>query len=179
MTNAEKQQMIELQQKQTELLVDLGETGDATANEISSAIVEYTEKWKTAGPEARKQINAIIARLQALLQAQKKVAGWGGHAPGTGPLEFDEGGWVPGPKGAAQMAIVHGGEYVVPADEAATASQGLTMLGSGIGGWGGRQPIVTAVHHTHIHLDGREIAAVVDEANYYPYSVAESATTPA
>lgn len=29
---------------------------------------------------------------------------------------FDEGGWVPGPKGAPQLAIVHGGEFVLSAD---------------------------------------------------------------
>ena len=51
------------------------------------------------------------------------------------------------------LAMVHKGEMIVPA----ASAQGLRNLG---GNGGSGQSIV---HHTHIHLDGREIANIVDQ----------------
>lgn len=42
----------------------------------------------------------------------KLAQGTGGHQFAT----FDDGGWVPGPKGAPQLIIAHGGEYVLSDD---------------------------------------------------------------
>jgi hypothetical protein len=33
---------------------------------------------------------------------------------GSGLEEYEDGGWVPGPAGQPRMAVVHGGEYVIP-----------------------------------------------------------------
>ena len=54
---------------------------------------------------------------------------------------FDEGGIIPGPIGAAQLAIVHGGELVIPAP-----------IASSIGVQSAPEVI-----DNHIYIDGREI----------------------
>lgn len=43
-----------------------------------------------------------------------KASGKSGGGGGSGLQFFSEGGWVEGPLNSAQLAVVHGGEYVVP-----------------------------------------------------------------
>jgi TP901 family phage tail tape measure protein len=66
------------------------------------------------------------------------AAGGGG---GAGARSYAEGGVVPG--SGAMLAVVHGGETITPAGQA-----------------GGT---VTHVTHMHLHIDGREIAEIIDE----------------
>src|SRR5512140_997295 len=77
-------------------------------------------------------------------------------------LGFEEGGYVPGPKGAPQIAVVHGGEYVVSNRMMETngASGGGALIprqgGSGGGGGGG-----TTVVENHFYVDGQQLQPVL------------------
>lgn len=65
---------------------------------------------------------------------------------------YATGGMVPGATGAPQLAIVHGGETITP------AGQGGGTLG-------------TIINHMHVHLDGREIAEIIDQRLFGSASV--------
>ena len=79
-------------------------------------------------------------------------------------FHFAEGGLVPGPKGRATLAVVHGGEYVLNTDQVgAIRSAGVTAIASSstrsgtvTGGGTDDRPIVVQVH-----LDGRQIYQTV------------------
>jgi hypothetical protein len=64
------------------------------------------------------------------------------------------GGWVRAPKGKPKLAIVHGGEYVVSADE---MGGGGTYAGGPWNGTGGGTGGGTVVLEAPVYLDGREI----------------------
>jgi hypothetical protein len=63
--------------------------------------------------------------LLAKVEGSGGAIGVGGHVSGHGMLIYDKGGTVPGPVGAPQLAIVHGGEVVVP-------TGGMQLAGSGM-----------------------------------------------
>jgi len=68
---------------------------------------------------------------------------------------YDSGGLVAGPKGAPQLAIVHGGEYVSTTDEVDRARSGSSSkMSIGSGGGGGGSDVITlrVIHETP---DGR------------------------
>lgn len=69
----------------------------------------------------------------------KTVGGVLSHIPG-----FDDGGRVPGPVGAAQLAVVHGGEFVVSNDmQRAAAGLPLPLGNDGAN----LRPLVLAIHY--------------------------------
>jgi TP901 family phage tail tape measure protein len=81
---------------------------------------------------------------------------------GTGVLAalgFEDGGTVPGPKGAPMLAIVHGGEYVVSNKMMSDGKIGGNTNYAGVpgAGGGGQQPVV----ENHFYVDGQEIRASV------------------
>jgi TP901 family phage tail tape measure protein len=75
------------------------------------------------------------------------------HTTGKVP-GFATGGVVPGAIGVPQLAVVHGGETVTPAGQV-SGTQSLTT-------------------HVHVHLDGREIAEIVDQRLFGGASVFSS-----
>lgn len=78
-----------------------------------------------------------MAALANLAARMNQIASVGSSGTGVGHVGiYDKGGLVPGAKGEPQVAIIHGGEYVVTADEMAGISpnQGGAKLAIGGGG---------------------------------------------
>jgi hypothetical protein len=92
-------------------------------------------------------INAISGAINTISSGLGKVQGIAGSVvSGVGHFlsHFDNGGFVPGAKGAAQLAVVHGGEYVVSNDMLAGRAPvdnrvlaGVLAVGGGGSGVGG------------------------------------------
>lgn len=78
--------------------------------------------------------------------------------PGGAVREYALGGVVPGGPGLKQLAYVHGGETIVPPG-GGVAGPGLPARG---GGQGGGPVTIVLEHHTHVDLDGHEIADFID-----------------
>lgn len=87
-------------------------------------------------PEMTAPIEAYIAELLKIPGTVRTyvnvrtVDSGGRRGLNLGMEEYATGGMVPGPKGSPHLAIVHGGEYVVPAGGAPLASNGDTLGGS-------------------------------------------------
>jgi len=96
--------------------------------------------------------------IQKEIRLNVKVTGQTGALSVMGNVgkiaAFDVGGMVDGPKGAPQLAIVHGGEYVSTTDEVDKARSRGSKMSIGSGGGGGSQDYITlrVVHETP---DGR------------------------
>ena len=101
-------------------------------------------------------LNAVIGVINSVhfdIQVLGQHLRWDGvKLPPLSVPRFDKGAWE---LAQDQLAMVHKGEMIVPAAPA----QGLRDLWGRGGGTGGE----THVHHTHVYLDGREIANVVDQ----------------
>ncbi|MGH9225706.1 MAG: phage tail protein [Acidimicrobiales bacterium] len=67
---------------------------------------------------------------------------------------YQSGGWVKAPDGVPQLAVVHGGEYVVPADVARHINKGASMAAAPSGGGAGG----TVVIEIPLVIDGRKVA---------------------
>jgi len=126
-------------------------------------------------------IEDAVSKVSSAVGTVSHIAGDIGGAAGKvgGFLGFDDGGFVPGAKGAPMLAIVHGGEYVVSNDmqtgakpidnrimhsgfatAGAPSGGGMTPLPvAGTGRSGDQAPIVLQVK---LYLDGREIAAAME-----------------
>lgn len=106
-------------------------------------------------------LNTIQSAINGVSSALSKVSGAVGavqHVGGSivhdlNPLNWDEGGWVPGAKGSPVFGVVHGGEYVLSADmiagRAPIDNRALTgvlsaQTGTGSGSGNSRALAVTA-----------------------------------
>lgn len=81
------------------------------------------------------EIIAVIDTIWDLIDSIRALAkegggGFGGFVRGATRkiLGFAEGGVVPGPKGAAQLAVVHGGETIVPTHRTGGMGVGNTVI---------------------------------------------------
>lgn len=93
----------------------------AAANGVTLTAADRTRaqrdellRLKDQFPELSAQIDGFIAaldRIPAFKSVDISVKGGGGMLP---PKEFDTGGVVPGPRGAPQLIVAHGGETVLP-----------------------------------------------------------------
>ncbi len=95
---------------------------------------------------AKSLIDAIISAWHLLESAARSVINFKIHVPHISLPHipgFATGGVVPGAIGAPMLAMVHGGETVIPA-------------GAGLRGSGGVAEI-----HTHVYLDGKQISETV------------------
>lgn len=86
-------------------------------------------------------------------------------------LGFAGGGWVPGPAGAPQLAVVHGGEYVLSRDMIASAggsTSAARMAPSGGGGQSSDGGGTTVVVQPRLYVDGKELhVALIGPAQNY------------
>jgi hypothetical protein len=67
---------------------------------------------------------------------------------------YDDGGWVTAPFGKAQMAIVHGGEFVV-SNEMQAGRAAMPFFGQGRGG--ATHVTVVVETHNHNYIDGKQL----------------------
>lgn len=84
------------------------------------------------------EANAVVDLLQGAVNGA--LAGIPG-SPKIHLPHFAQGGWVPGAPGQAQLAVVHGGEYVL--SQQMLAGQQAAAVGGGAGDL-----------HVHLHLNG-------------------------
>jgi hypothetical protein len=117
-------------------------------------------------------VSTISGAIGTVANVAKGIGGFIGKVGGF--LGFEEGGFVPGTKGAPVLAVVHGGEYVVsndmlagraPVHHGILASVGAnSMPGAGrassAAASAGNHQALEA--HFHIHLDGKEIQHSVE-----------------
>jgi TP901 family phage tail tape measure protein len=88
-------------------------------------------------------IKPILDRIGAAVGDVKKAIGGIINAPGQAGaalahfLGFADGGVVPGPQGAPQLAVVHGGEQILSNDQLASMGRARPLVAAGVGGTGG------------------------------------------
>ena len=107
----------------------------------------------------------VIGRVRDMAGAISNIGGIGMLQQVAGFLGFADGGPVPGPEGAAMLAIVHGGEYVVSNEMMRTgkipAQGGGASLGAGVGSRGGGGGGGTPTVENHFYVDGKAIQPAV------------------
>ncbi len=79
--------------------------------------------WDTIIKPIADKVGSVIDTIKSGLDAISGAAGAIGGVAGDigGALGFAEGGLVPGPVGKPQLAVVHGGEYVLTSDQVSSA----------------------------------------------------------
>ncbi len=93
--------------------------GDAIISGITAGINAGLQSIKdAAGNAARAALDEAKRRL-GVPEGGGPVQSFGG---GAGPMFFQQGGIVPGPRGMPHAAIVHGGETIIPAGQGAGMS---------------------------------------------------------
>jgi len=135
--------IIEAISDQADSLIDLGDQGKLTKQDIDRFETDVKQSYTALGKKVPAELQKIINKLRELARIESSgidivVKQPGTHAGGSGPLEFDEGGTVPGPKGKPVPAVVHGGEFVMTAAEVDAAKEGkvggvhyhLTVMGN-------------------------------------------------
>lgn len=95
-----------------------GFTGDAKNQAVGQ--IQALKELEKMFPQLTGPIEAYIAELSKIpgaVHTEVTIGGGGKINPadssGRRVHRYAEGGWVPGPVGAAQMAVVHGGEFVL------------------------------------------------------------------
>ncbi len=110
--------------------------------------------WKIIQPiidTIKGAVSSVSSAIGGLAGAAKSVGGAVGSV--TSFLGFADGGYVPGAKGAAQLAVVHGGEYIV-SNEMQAGREPLTTgvaLTRGAGGVGGGVVVHPGAVQLHVH----------------------------
>lgn len=174
LTQAEKQEadlrVLQLQKQLMEQEAAVKSYNGVTIDEIEKMTADYVAKWKTANGTARDQIGLTIRQLELMRLAALQAAGAlnDGLRTSMGPrtiVNRDELGnerttYIPGfsgkraaggPVDARRAYLVgeEGPELLVPNRAGRVIPN--DQLGSG-----------TTVIHTHVNLDGRQIAEIVD-----------------
>lgn len=125
--------------------------------EAASKFNEFAAAVNIALASIKDRDVAVRAKVTVTDNNGKRVSiGEGMTIPRVGG--FAEGGPVPGPPGAPQLAVVHGGEFVL-SREMLARSREHAMVMAGASGWGGGttlQPIV-------LQINGHEIAKALVE----------------
>jgi TP901 family phage tail tape measure protein len=104
--------------------------GDAVSKVWNNVLKPIFDAIKSA-------VDTVGGALNSVVSTGKSVIGsiTGGINSLTSMFHFDDGGPVPGPKGAPQLAVVHGGEYVLSNDmlagRASAAGAGVALSGGG------------------------------------------------
>lgn len=105
--------------------------------------------WNTI---IRPVVDAVTGAVDRVKNAVSSIGGalggLGSAVGGVGKLlGFDEGGYVPGPSGAARLAVVHGGEYVLSRDMLTGRQPVHSSLAAG--GTGGGAALAGGGVHVH------------------------------
>lgn len=124
-----RSRMHELDKAITEERIMLLEAGQLSAKEQAALLADLKTKLNASTGSAKAAIQSLINKIKEFGKITAPGVGIIVHAPGHGPLEFDEGGRVPGPVGAPVNAVVHGGEEVLTPQQAANYHYYLTVNG--------------------------------------------------
>jgi hypothetical protein len=118
---------------------------------IRSAVEFVWSIIKPIFDKIKDAIGFIGKGIGAIGKAAGAIGGAVGHVAGF--LGFDTGGVVPGPVGAPRIAVVHGGETILPTHKAGVGPKPIPAASSGSGSGG----------DVHIHFDGPVYGANADE----------------
>lgn len=149
---------------------------------IGSAISDaWNNVIKPIFDTIKRYIDDIVGGFNKVVGLGKKALNAGSSAlnKASSLLGFADGGWVPGAVGQAQLAVVHGGEYVLshamldgqaPIDPGAIASTAGSLAGasgggggfSSGGGGGGQPPVVVIVQGSVLQTD-RQLVDTLSE----------------
>ncbi len=103
----------------------LGSEWDRIWNGIKAAV---SAAWNFLRPILDRisgAISSVVGGIRDIANAPGKFGSQVAHMFG-----FDAGGWVPGPPGAPQLAVVHGGEYVLSRDMISSVGRGPAVGGT-------------------------------------------------
>jgi TP901 family phage tail tape measure protein len=150
---------------------------------VKSAVSALESAWSAAWNGIKSaiewvwnRIKPIFDKISSAVRTVKNDISSVINAPGAAGaavakfLGFDKGGWVPGPPGQPQIAVVHGGEYVMSRD----------MISAGSAGAGGpamasATPVSARLDNqgrwyleAHIYMDGKQVhASLIPVAQTY------------
>lgn len=111
-----------------QILTALVAMGTEVANVIIEKFVEPIEKFIKTVKEAVSWMSKLISKMNDVgvkSLGSKALSGLGDI------LGFEKGGIVPGPIGAPQLAVVHGGEMVIPNGRSSSFPSGINVTISG------------------------------------------------
>lgn len=130
---------------------------------------EWDKIWKAIGGAIdwvwKHLIKPVVDKITGALSDVKHAVQDVLNAPGKAGaafahmLGFAEGGWVPGPAGAPQLAVVHGGEYVLSQDMIAAGggTSVASMAPSSSSGGGGAAPTSVTIP---VYIGGQHMKTV-------------------
>lgn len=119
---------------------------DAYATSIGLIPKDWTTTIHANTSGASQQISSLQQQINSLSGA---LAGmFSSVTPSRGPKAYAKGGWVDGPKGAPQLIVAHGGEFVLSDDmlSGRADSPGLGPAGLGASTGGGSSVTVVNVY---------------------------------
>ena len=120
-------------------------------NEIALLRTAWDVAWgaiKSAVSAAWDFLHPVFDKISGAIADIKHGLGDIVHAPGAAGaalahlLGFADGGVVPGPIGAPQLAVVHGGEQILSNDQLASMGRGRTLAAVSAGGSGGGDIVI-------------------------------------
>lgn len=142
---------------------------------IQGAIKDLGSSWNNMWDGVKGSISAawnfikpIFDKIGNAINTIKSWLGGGGSNSGlaTNPggagantahsLGFADGGTVPGPKGAPQWAVVHGGEQILSNDQLASMGRGGALVSAGSGGGAGPGGDIV-LQARFVYPDGRHV----------------------
>lgn len=129
----------------------MGFIKDKAIDPVKSAIGDLRAAWEIGWDAIKHAVQVAWDIVKPIFDkitgAVSSVKGAVGGILGGGPVQagkniahlfgFADGGVVPGPTGAPQLAVVHGGEQILSNDQLASMGRGRVLAGSTGGGGGG------------------------------------------
>jgi hypothetical protein len=108
--------------------------------QAQSIVKGITEESKRLAPKLKTASEKIAENLKTQVEVDLRIISRGGK-----PLpKFDSGGLVPGPPGSPMLAVVHGGETVIPANTSVNGGGGTANITINVNG-GDPQAVVNAL----------------------------------
>lgn len=125
---------------------------EAYAKELGLVPKDLYTRLNMDTSSALNALQAVRDQINATLNAAGGSSSGGGLGHGALP-GYDTGGWVNAPKGAPQLAIVHGGEFVLSNDMLAGSASVPSLPSMPLGARGGA-PVV----YVDLYLDGKKLS---------------------
>lgn len=119
--------IIEPGRRVVDWLTGLPDKATAAFNGLRDALARVADWIKTKLGEIRDAADRALGPIDEVLGKAASFGGSIGSAVG-GLLGFDTGGVVPGPRGAPRLAVVHGGETILPTHRTPPMRTGAVAL---------------------------------------------------
>lgn len=165
------------------LRIIVGNAFSALGTAANSMVTAVGNAFSAIGFAAHQAMLSVVESVNGIIRGINSLPGVVRVPEIQGPRisltsnvgEYAEGGLVPGPIGAAQLAIVHGGEYVIPAAQVSGFLAGRSTSGSATPAAGAvtadpeikslLRELITATRNPKLVMPEDEILAVIDSAH--------------